>query len=207
VTFADTVGAALPDLNGLWVDSRLRALAQRRLEAPALRALEGSGPIGRALELGCGRRGSGLRLARELFGAGEVVGVDLHEASAQQARSATADLPDITVEVADARALRFPDASFDAVFAYHVLHHTPDWRGAVAEAARVLRPGGRLLSCEMTARFVDSAVLRAVSRHPRDDDRPTPDSLAAAVRAAGLTVVGQQTRYRGWWTALVAVRP
>ena len=40
----------------------------------------------------------------------------------------------------------------------------------------MLRPDGRLYSCEMTARFVDSRPLRAVSRHPADGDRPTPDA-------------------------------
>jgi len=59
----------------------------------------------------------------------------------------------------------------------------------------------------MTARFVDSRPLRAVSRHPPDGDRPTPEGIAAACRDAGLTVSGQQTRLAGCWTALVATRP
>ena len=71
----------------------------------------------------------------------------------------------------------------------------------------MLRPGGRRYSCEMTARFVDSRPLRAVSRHPADGDRPTPDGLAAACRAAGLTVTAQDTRLAGCWTALVATLP
>jgi ubiquinone/menaquinone biosynthesis C-methylase UbiE len=85
-----------------------------------------------------------------------------------------------------------------------VLHHARDWRAVVAEAARVLRPGGRLYAADMTARFVDSPGLRAVSMHPRDGDRPTPEGIASAVSAAGLQVTGSTTRYRGWWTALVA---
>ncbi len=85
-----------------------------------------------------------------------------------------------------------------------MLHHAEDWRAAVAEAARVLRPGGTFRSTEMTASFVDSTLLRAVSHHPRDGDRPTPEGIAAACREAGLEVVGQTTRYLGWWTALVA---
>lgn len=46
-------------------------------------------------------------------------------------------------EVADAAALPFADASFDVVIAMHMLYHVPDAARAVAEAARVLRPGGR----------------------------------------------------------------
>ncbi len=47
------------------------------------------------------------------------------------------------VQVADAEELPFDDASFDIVYAYGVIHHTPNTRKAVAEIYRVLRPGGR----------------------------------------------------------------
>lgn len=46
------------------------------------------------------------------------------------------------VRLADAEALPFPDASFDLVYSWGVLHHTPDTPRALREAHRVLRPGG-----------------------------------------------------------------
>ncbi len=49
------------------------------------------------------------------------------------------------VQVADAEALPFPDASFDIVYSYGVLHHTPDTPQAVREVHRVLKPGGTAL--------------------------------------------------------------
>ncbi len=196
------------DANRLWVDSRLRALVQRRVEAPVLRRLGGDVAGGRALELGTGRRGTGLRLALELFGAGHAEGVELSPATVLACRRAVADLGGrVEVSVGDATALPVDDASCDAVFGYHVLHHADAWRDAVREAARVLRPGGRFYSCEMTARIVDSRPLRAVSFHPADGDRPTPETLADACRDAGLTVVGQEDRLAGCWTALVATKP
>ncbi len=48
-------------------------------------------------------------------------------------------------ELADISALPFPDQSFDAVFAMHMLYHVPDTGRAMAEVARVLRPGGRVV--------------------------------------------------------------
>ncbi len=113
-------------------------------------------------------------------------------------------LPDIEVMDSTAESLPFGDASVDVVTAAQTFHWV-DAVPAVAEVARVLRPGGRFYSCEMTARIIDSRVLRAVSYHPADGDRPTPESLAAACRDAGLRVQAQQTRFAGCWTALVAV--
>lgn len=48
------------------------------------------------------------------------------------------------LQVADAERLPFEDASFDVVYSWGVLHHTPDTTRAFAEAIRVLRPQGRL---------------------------------------------------------------
>ena len=196
------------DCNRLWVDSRLRALAQRVLEAWVLRALGGRVDGGRALEIGPGRRGTGLRLALRTFGATSVDGVELFDASVRACRAATADLGSrVRVAQGDATALAAADGSYDAVFCYHLLHHADDWRAAVRESARVLRPGGRLYVAEMTARFVDSRPLRAVSRHPADGDRPTPEGIARAVEQAGLQVTGRRVLLAGWWVALVARKP
>jgi ubiquinone/menaquinone biosynthesis C-methylase UbiE len=195
------------DATRLWVDSRPRAFVQRRGEAAILRRLGGEVRGGTVLDLGSGRRGTGLRLAVEVFGAARAEGVERYPASVAASRAAIADLGDrVVVREGDATALDAAAQSYDAVFGYHVLHHAEAWRDVVREAARVLRPGGRFYSCEMTARFVDSRLLRAVAFHPADGDRPTPASMAAACQDAGLTVVARETRLAGCWTALVATR-
>ncbi len=191
----------------LWVDSRLRARLQRR-EAAVLRRLGGAVPGGTVLELGTGRRGTGLRLALDTFGAARAEGVERFATSVAASRAALGDLGGrADVREGDATGLAAAAESYDAVFAYHVLHHAEAWRDVVREAARVLRPGGRFYSCEMTARFVDSRLLRAVAFHPADGDRPTPAGLAQACRDAGLTVGQQEVRLAGCWTALVATKP
>jgi SAM-dependent methyltransferase len=191
----------------LWVDSRLRALVQRR-EAAILRRLGGAVPGGTVLELGTGRRGTGLRLALDAFGAGRAEGIDRYAGSVEASRAAVRDLGRrVDVREGDATGLAAAAESYDAVFGYHVLHHAEAWRDVVGEAARVLRPGGRFYSCELTAKFVDSRLLRAVAFHPADGDRPTPSGLAEACRDAGLTVDEQEIRLAGCWTALVATRP
>ena len=70
-------------------------------------------------------------------------GVDLTEHAVELVRRRL-ELEGLEAEVrtADAESLPFEDASFDRVYSWGVLHHTPDTGKAVSEAIRVLRPGG-----------------------------------------------------------------
>jgi ubiquinone/menaquinone biosynthesis C-methylase UbiE len=92
----------------------------------------------RVLDAGCGRGDFSERLA----GAGiDAVGLDLSERMVELTRARG-----IEAVVGDIGTLPFPDASFDAVAANHVLYHLPDVDRGIAELARVLRPGGRLVA-------------------------------------------------------------
>lgn len=196
------------DANRLWVDSRVRAWAQRAFEARQLLALGGRVDGGRVLELGTGRRGTGLRIALGQFGAAHVDGVERSGDSVAACRASVADLGSaVRIEQGDATRLDAPGGAYDAVFCWHVLHHAQDWRAVVRQGARVLKPGGRFYAVDMTARLVDSRPLRAVSHHPADGDRPTPASTAAALQDAGLEVLGQRVRFFGLWVATCARRP
>jgi ubiquinone/menaquinone biosynthesis C-methylase UbiE len=93
------------------------------------------------LDVGCGQ---GIDLINYARSEARVTGVDLTLRHVELAR---AHLESLGLEGAvlqgDAEALPFPDASFDRVSSNGVLHHTPDVDRALAEIARVLRPGGR----------------------------------------------------------------
>lgn len=105
----------------------------------------------RVLDLGCGE-GRHVIAAHALDGV-DAVGVDLSlddlGTCAQRLREFAGetggDAPALfALLAADALRLPFPADSFDAVICSEVLEHIPDWRGALDEIARVLRPGGRL---------------------------------------------------------------
>jgi SAM-dependent methyltransferase len=92
------------------------------------------------LDLGCGT-GVLAETVLRMTGPGTVSGVDRSTEFVAYACARLAD-PRTRFGVADATALPFPDASFDAVVSGLVLNFVPDPRRALAEAARVTRPGG-----------------------------------------------------------------
>ena len=97
----------------------------------------------RVLEVGCGTGVLTRRLAGQP-GVGSVVGVDTAESLLEKARELAAGSDDVRFEVADARSLPFEDGSFDVVVFDSTLSHVPEPGRAVAEAFRVLGPGGKL---------------------------------------------------------------
>ena len=102
------------------------------------------------LEIGVGVGTDFIRFARA---GARVTGVDLTEHSVVLVRGRLVlEGFDGDVRVADAEALPFENDTFDVVYSWGVLHHTPRPERAMGEALRVLKPGGRL--CVMVyARF------------------------------------------------------
>lgn len=95
----------------------------------------------RVLEIGVG---AGTDFVQWVRAGADATGVDLTDAGVALTRERLAlEGLQARVEVADAEALPFADASFDLVYSYGVLHHSPDTPRAIAEVRRVLRPGGR----------------------------------------------------------------
>jgi SAM-dependent methyltransferase len=153
------------------------------------------GPGLRILDVGCGT-GQSLRIYRDR--AGLYVGIDL---SVGALRLAEARFGEATWMQADALRLPFRDGSFDVVAFSSVLHHIGDRAGALAEARRVLRPGGRAFAFDPN--LLHPAML--LFRHPRSplyssegvspDEQPLlPSVLRRDFQEAGFTAIGQRAQ-------------
>jgi SAM-dependent methyltransferase len=90
---------------------------------------------------------------------GSYTGVNIDQGSTEMTAAALRafSLPG-TVLRQDATALQFPDASFDVVYSFGVLHHIPEAHKAVAEIHRVLKPGGVLLVMVYNRTSINYAV-------------------------------------------------
>jgi ubiquinone/menaquinone biosynthesis C-methylase UbiE len=94
----------------------------------------------RVLEIGVGLGADHQRFAEA---GAELTGIDLTERAVEHARRRLRLFGlGSNVSVGDAEQLAFADSSFDWVYSWGVIHHSPDTRRAVAEIHRVLRPGG-----------------------------------------------------------------
>jgi len=88
---------------------------------------------------------------------------------------------------ADGASLPFADGTIDAVFIVDALHHVADRTGALAEASRVLRPGGVLVCLEFDRATLRGRALVAIEHLVGfDSEFFTPEELAAGVENAGL---------------------
>jgi SAM-dependent methyltransferase len=97
------------------------------------------------LEVGCGEGTNLARLVRH----GRPIAIDRY---VEKLRFAARAVPTARLATADATALPFRNDAFAGVLIRDLLHHLPEPRRALGEAARVLRPGGMLLVLEPNGR-------------------------------------------------------
>ncbi len=182
-------------------DQRWRRFAVRRLEWERR-------PAGLYLDLCAGTLDFGATLARERGFAGRILGADFVPAMLRLGRAKSSRLFPVG---ADALELPFPDAAFDGAMVGWGLRNLADLNAGLEEAARVLRPGARLVVVEMTLppgrrlrsvfqfyfRRVLPRIGRLISKHttaytwlPESTQAfPPPDELARRLEANGFTGV------------------
>jgi ubiquinone/menaquinone biosynthesis C-methylase UbiE len=188
------------------------------------------------LDLACGPGTLTLRLARQLGGQGQVVGVDLAPGMIDLARKALGgrNLP-VEFQRMDMEHLNFPARRFDAVTCGHGLNFTPNLGHALREAHRVLKPRG-LFAASVPVEGPPHPALVAfrksldkrlgAAERPADLEATTaicedPDNLHRAVLAAGfrgveVNPVQSETAWSGprdfvlgqlkWWVYADRVR-
>lgn len=147
------------------------------------------------LDIGSGPGLLARELADEVGPSGRVRGIDLSEPMLEMGRRRCAERPWVAFEHADAAKLPFEDDSFDAVVSTQVYEYVEDIPGALAEVARVLRPGGEMAILDTD---YDSLVVHTdePARHRRildawDDHfvhRGLPRTLGAELGRAGFRI-------------------
>jgi ArsR family transcriptional regulator len=155
-------------------------------------------PVGRLLDIGTGT-GRLLELLAPRIAAG--VGIDASRAMLALARTRLAKpgLGHCAVRLADMYRLPLPDAMFDAVVLQMVLHHAEDPAAALAEAARVLRPGGALVVVDLAEHARNETVERLAHRWPGFSDTAMHEFLnRSGVHPRETTVVEGPFEVRLW---------
>jgi demethylmenaquinone methyltransferase/2-methoxy-6-polyprenyl-1,4-benzoquinol methylase len=185
---------------GLHHEWRQRAVARAQV-----------GPGSDALDICCGTGDLALELRRQIGPDGRVVGSDFSEPMLELARRKSGDegLP-VEFGWADALDLPYGDGSFDAVTIGFGARNLADLEKGLAEMARVLRPGGRLVILEITrpqreplASFYSlwfDRLVPVIGSLAGDPDAysylpnsvrtfPEPERLAAMIDSAGFTEI------------------
>ncbi len=164
-------------------------------------------PGGRALDVACGTGDLAIELTRRVGPSGTVVGSDFSEAMLERARQKSAG---VRWEWANALELPYPDGGFDAATVGFGARNFSDLDRGLAEMARVVRPGGRVVVLEITvpqrpplSTFFSiwfDRVVPALGRLAGDPDAyaylpssvkrfPAPEPLAGRLASAGLVDV------------------
>ncbi len=139
------------------VGTTLQLVGERLCDAIDIRAGE------RVLDVAAGNGNASLAAARQFA---DVTSTDYVGALLERARErASAERLDITFQEADAEALPFADASFDAVLSTFGVMFTPNQEKSAAELARVCRKGGRIGLANWTPDGFIGQLFRTIGKH------------------------------------------
>ena len=122
------------------------------------------------LEIGCGR-GAGAKLILKESQPSQLHILDLDVGAAQSAKTFLSTVPfeKLGIYAADSVYLPFKTGSVDVVFGFGFLHHVPEWRRALSEVARVLKPNGIYYIEEFYPELYQNCITRRLLLHPEHD--------------------------------------
>ena len=158
----DTVRKTFTDWAPIYDATHAWTLPGRRAARLALGVQRGD----RVLDIACGT-GLNIPHLRELVGQeGYLIGIDVTPAMLDIARQRIArhEWKNVEVREADAARLPFPDASFDKAICAFAMNIIPDYVRAIAEAERVLVPGGRFVVLDV--KMISSTLPRRLHGMP-----------------------------------------
>ncbi|MFJ8477456.1 methyltransferase domain-containing protein [Kitasatospora sp. NPDC094011] len=171
-------------------DETIRQAAQRTVESAARSVEEGLDGTSAVLDLGSGFGGAARHLAAT-YGC-RVVALNISDRQNRGHRARNLELGlDSRIQVVTGSFNDIPaaDGSFDVVWSQEAFCHSGDRARTLAEAVRVLRPGGHLVFTDLMAASPDhQEALRPFCERLRIGDLATPDFYRA--RLAGLGITG-----------------
>ncbi|OIR09952.1 putative methyltransferase YcgJ [mine drainage metagenome] len=171
---------------GRWAELRSLYVDEAEVEA-MLRAELAARPIGDLLDIGTGT-GRLLEVLGPLAERAEGIDASREMLALARANLDRAGLGQCAVRQGDMYALPFADAAFDVAVLHQVLHFADAPAAAVAEAARILRPGGRLALVDFAPHHLE--MLRSEHSHRRLGF--SDDEVAQWCDHAGLTLVSRR---------------
>jgi ubiquinone/menaquinone biosynthesis C-methylase UbiE len=172
-----------------WVVNNPIRVFQQYLEVKWLRQMMPLKTGMTILEVGCGR-GAGAKLIHKTFKPSRLHILDLDIEMMRKAKKYLSSTPlsSLNLLVGDSIELPFKAGCLDALFGFGFLHHVPNWRQALLEITRVLKPGGVYYLEELYPSLYQNAITKRILLHP-EHDRFASEDLRSEMDAAGLSLI------------------
>lgn len=189
----------------MFVNSSLREFFQNHYEFRIFKRFLTKNNIdlhnGVIMDAGCGS-GYGSELLVKEFQPRELFAFDVMPEQIERARKR--GLP-ATFFVGDVTAIDLPSQKCDAAFVFAFLHHVPQWKKALQELERVLKPGGVLLIEELNKKTVDDAERYLRVYHSKES-RFEWSEFINGLEEAGFSIIEDRMIYAGHGRSFMCVK-